>query len=170
MRRLLGLCCSLALAAGCAVTPPPAGNSNTNANSNDNVADDRLRFTATIDAAQQVDFVDSQAMGSATLVLSPDRTELSYDISADALTGAVVGVHFHDGAAGENGPIIADLSATVISNQGGSVRVMGTWEMIDPDELALLLDASLYINIHTVNFRGGEARGQIIQLVPIEME
>jgi hypothetical protein len=153
----------IALLGGCAAAPPAD-------NANDNTVDNRVSFSAIVDAAQQVDFVDSPAVGSATLMLNAAQSELTYDISATGLTASVVGVHFHHGAAGQNGPIIADLSATVVSNEGGSARIMGVWRTIRPEDLELLLAEELYINIHTVNYRGGEARGQIIRIVPVEME
>lgn len=173
-----------AMLGGCAVAPPPSGNvnanvnanandnasANANANANDNAAETLTRFAADIDAGQEVDTVDSPATGSATLVLNAAQTELTYDIHVSGLTSAVTVAHFHHAPAGQNGAINFDLSASIVSNEDGSARIMGVWSTIGPEDVEDLLAEGLYVNIHTANFPGGEARGQIIPLVPIEME
>lgn len=69
-------------------------------------------------------------------------------------------VHIHVGAAGENGPILRNLSVERDEEVAGSGEFSGTFDLSD-DEVAILVSDGLYVNLHTENNPAGELRGQI---------
>ena len=102
----------------------------------------------------------------------------SGDLTADPGDDAS-GLHVHNGAAGVNGGIVLDLfdsppgdqddfAATI--NANGSTSFSGVWETTDNDSITPFVGAlnvaapgdtvSLYFNIHTTDFGGGEIRAQ----------
>lgn len=98
--------------------------------------------------------------------------------------------HFHSQVRGANGPVVFgqitpahdndDLAIEL--NGDGSWSVSGRWETTDPvpitnfsavlgdtfanvlDSAAVGSDAPLYFNVHTVQFAGGEIRGQLVAI------
>ena len=68
-------------------------------------------------------------------------------------------IHVHTGVAGENGPILRNLTVNP-TGDGRSGTFEGEFTLTD-EELDSL--DGLYVNLHTENFNGGEIRGQLIQ-------
>jgi hypothetical protein len=120
----------------------------------------------------------SQAAGRGVFVLNSAQTDLSFNIVYSGLTGAPIsGTRFQNQAAGVNGPIVRDLSAT---EQNGLVTPSGSftgvWSATDAMSLTApsavtpgstvlqeLLANRIYFNLNTLpNFPSGEIRGQLI--------
>jgi hypothetical protein len=75
--------------------------------------------------------------------------------------------HIHSGAAGSNGPIVADLiapgSGVASINQSGTITVANLKGPMAGDMaafMAALRAGTLYVNVHTVANPGGELRAQ----------
>jgi hypothetical protein len=131
---------------------------------------------------------DEGSGGMATLVLSDDRTALSYDIQLFGLdldgnqtpgdaNDNVTRVHIHRAPVANPGPIVYgmidgnpalrndldDLVVDVIGN-----RITGVWDMNEgngttlANELGNLFARNLYLNVHTTDHGAGEIRGQIV--------
>lgn len=115
-----------------------------------------IPLTATLDAAQEVQDppVISTATGSGVFSFDTDTNLLDWNITFSGLTTNEVAAHIHGPAAvGENAGIQIPLSS-------GSPKIGSA--TLDNTQEADLLAGLYYVNIHTVNYPGGEIRGQII--------
>jgi len=115
-----------------------------------------------INGAQEVPAVSTAAMGTAVFSLNAAKTELSYDITVNGLSGAITAAHIHNAAVGSNGASVLTLTFT-------NNHAAGVWKSTDITQLTTALvsqleASALYVNIHTADHAGGEIRGQI-QLV-----
>ena len=136
-------------------------------------------FLATISAAQEPGPLSSSpAAGIGVFTLNADQTALGFHIAVQDLVGATVtGNHFHNSAAGTNGPIVRGLTvAEQIDLTPPDELLAGVWRSTDPDGtggvpssgpltptfLAELLANRIYFNTHTNLFPSGEARGQLL--------
>ncbi len=101
----------------------------------------------------------SATLTGTTLVVSGSFSGLTSDLDVDVAGGS----HLHTGYAGQNGSIAFSLAATLDSDKLG-----GTWEAenntftLTASQVAALKERRLYVNIHTLNYPGGELRGQLL--------
>lgn len=123
--------------------------------------DDKIAFDALINGAQEVPAVTTTAVGLANIKLNTTLDTLSYDIVVNGLSSQASGAHFHNGIVGANGPVVYDLTPSIVGN-----RIMGmiTGAAIAP-LLSNMLKGNLYINIHNTANPNGEIRGQIFRLL-----
>ncbi len=92
----------------------------------------------------------SPGKGTATLILSSDRSSLRYTVTVNRLQGNITAAHFHDG---RDGSVLHPITFT-------GKTASGTWAM--PDSVFdLPITENLYINVHTTSAAGGEIRGTI---------
>ena len=131
--------------------------------------DNKEVFVATLTGAEEVPARSTAATGSAVIIV--DGNEISYQIEVDDIT-QVTAAHIHSGAPGTNGSIRLFLypprqgdpapqvtttdrmilvTATVPSSNVSGV----TFEEL----LAQMRSNGAYVNVHTVQFPGGEIRG-----------
>jgi hypothetical protein len=130
----------------------------------------RTLFLARTSAMQEPGpLSNSDAAGNGSFVLNATQTALSIQQSYKDLTGATVtGLHFHNAAAGINGPIVRDLGpdAGALAPPSGSFGA--NWTSVDatnpltPALVGELLANRIYLNLHTNLFPSGELRGQLI--------
>lgn len=106
------------------------------------------------------------AAGTATIVVSPDRSSISAMVSHSGLSGDPTGSHIHFGKAGVAGPVVLPFAAPLTSpfsktfTSADYVAAPGA----PPDFAAFVaaLEAgSAYVNVHTPACKPGEIRGQI---------
>ena len=140
----------------------------------DLVAGEILTADLPLEEAQQVGEmtpVDTASMGSFTASLSGNRLSVEGSFSdltspllpvggADGAGNPESSVHIHMGAAGENGPIIRNLTVEIDEDVAGAGEFSGTFDLSD-DEVATLVADGLYVNLHAENNPSGELRGQI---------
>ncbi len=133
-------------------------------------------LTAELSGDQEVPPVDTASTGSASVSVDTDAaagSQLCFDVtSTDLEGGAVVGAHIHEGAEGENGPVVVTLQA-VMDGKGTGEGCAADAEINisaegsdDADVATFLADiianpANYYVNVHTETFTGGEIRGQL---------
>ena len=86
-----------------------------------------------------------------------DQTgQLTYFVTVSGLSpNQILAAHIHRGARGVNGPVVYFLSST------GFTQVVGTIALSEAD-VADLRAGNFYANVHSVDFPGGFARGQMI--------
>ncbi|MDZ7308627.1 MAG: endolytic transglycosylase MltG, partial [candidate division KSB1 bacterium] len=118
-------------------------------------------FHAVLNGAQENPAVTTVAAGGGRFVLNEDRTQLAFKIKVANLSGPITAAHFHNAAAGTNGPVVRDLAFT-------DTVATGVWSSSDasqpltPALVAELLAGNLYVNVHTAAHPGGEIRGQVL--------
>jgi hypothetical protein len=121
----------------------------------------------------QVAPVDTLAQGQAIFKLSADGTELEFKIIVANILN-VIGAHIHLAPPGDNGPIVLPLLGNPFIPDPGvtlsGILVEGTATAADVsgplagdlDALVAAMEAGdTYVNVHTVQNRPGEIRGQI---------
>jgi len=123
-----------------------------------------IYFEATIDGAQANAGAGtgSTGTGSATMIFEDSTNEFSWDVQWSGLTGPAILAHFHGPASPtENAGVEIDIAG------GGALTNPASGSAIlDADQASDLLAGLWYINIHTVEFLGGEIRGQVERADP----
>jgi hypothetical protein len=142
-------------------------------------SDERRAFVAVLKGSNEVSQVpvETDGFGFAAIGVNHAETAIGFVLTAFRLENIVV-AHIHCGAAGVNGPVVADLfvpAAPVTKNGLLAHGVITDANVIDrPDsaacpggvtDLAGLLEkirtGNAYVNVHTTAFPGGEIRGQL---------
>jgi len=94
-----------------------------------------------------------------TLVLTGSFSGLTSDFNVDAAGGS----HIHTGYAGQNGSIAINLTATLdAGNLGGSWEAAANTFVLTTAQVTALKERRLYVNVHSLNYPGGELRGQLL--------
>ncbi len=94
------------------------------------------------------------------LTVSGSFSGLSSMVDVSILGGA----HLHLGLAGSNGPVAFPLAIDFSGGMtSGMFRAAENTFMLSSDQVAAVLSRGYYVNIHTLNFGGGELRGQLLQ-------
>jgi hypothetical protein len=114
-------------------------------------------FTVYINGAQEVPASGSTATGYGRIFLDESAGTISFTIVYSGLSSNQTLAHIHaPGVIGVNGPPVV----TFISPGGTSGTISGS-SPVTPTLIAQMRAHQAYINIHSVNFPGGEIRGQI---------
>lgn len=109
-------------------------------------------FYANLNAAQETPPHNSTATGTATVVLSPDETNVVVSLNFTGLSSAQTDAHIHSPA--PPGTAVAPLFGLPLG-QVSDFRVN-----ITPSQVQDLKNGLWYVNVHTANFPSGEIRGQ----------
>jgi predicted secreted protein with PEFG-CTERM motif len=111
----------------------------------------------TLDGSQEVPPVTTDGTGSATVTFDSETSELAWNIEFSGLTGDATAAHFH-------GPAPAGNNTGVQVNIGeisGLASPMNGTATISAEQAEMLLNGTMYINIHTAANPNGEIRGQV---------
>jgi len=137
-------------------------------------------FRAHLKGRNQPTPVDTRAQGQAIFQLSKDGTELKFKVIVANIEN-VIGAHIHNAPAGVNGPIVlsmvpdsANFPPAFIPDPGltlNGILVEGTAtaaDLVGPlagesldAQITEIRNGNAYVNVHTVQNRPGEIRGQI---------
>jgi hypothetical protein len=139
-----------------------------------------MEFNFNLSGDQEVPPTGSDAVGSGQLLYDDSDMTFDLDLMVFGITLAElhgVGpnstpVHIHLAPPGVNGPIVIDLGfLDMFEVDGQGIRLQitnallgGTMGGVTSDPAvneAALFAGNLYVNVHTMNFEGGEIRGQI---------
>jgi CHRD domain len=112
-----------------------------------------VRIEAKLDGLQEVPRNNSTATGRMEGIYNKTTRVLTYTITYSGITP--VAGHFHNADFGANGPVVFNFGQNLAS------PISGSWTLTLPQENMLLGARSLYINLHTAAFPGGEIRGQM---------
>jgi hypothetical protein len=123
-------------------------------------------FTAFLTSAQEVPTNASTARGFARIVLNESAGTISYTITFSGLGSNQSASHVHasaTGAIGVNSPVIIDTgnSGTTSGTRTGTAPITAA-------QIVMLREHRAYINVHSVNFPGGEIRGQLGVQRPVD--
>lgn len=138
----------------------------------------KTKFCIVLTGSQEVPPVETTGIGAGTAVLSHSKNKLFFKFKFEKLTSPVqepgtgVGyIHFHLAAAGQNGPIVKNITNDVkLDLNKKSGKVCGCWASWDEtpfteDLLKELEKGNIYVNIHTKDHPSGELRGQVVKLL-----
>jgi hypothetical protein len=109
-------------------------------------------FQFTLSGNQEVPPVDTEASGNCTGILSKDQT--TFTIKCNHNVGDPILAHIHKSPPG------MDESIIIFSFYSTESPIEQTFRFT-PENVASLLAGNLYVNVHSLNFLGGEIRGQI---------
>jgi Cu/Zn superoxide dismutase len=125
------------------------------------MADTKLAFDANLNGAQETPSVTTTADAIGSFKINTTFDTLWYHVVAAGLSGQMSGIHFHSGAVGVAGGVVADLSSGISGN-----LAMGTLTGANLTSALIksLMNGSIYINIHTAANANGEIRGQVYRL------
>ena len=101
--------------------------------------------------------------GTATATLDGDELTVTgtfSGLSSDLQEVAGSAAHVHQAAMGANGPVV--FSLTVTAGAGGRTGSFTGTRSLSGDEQKAFKDGLFYVNVHTVNYMGGEVRGQFV--------
>jgi hypothetical protein len=143
-----------------------------------------ITFTASLSGANEVPVVVSPGTGLATIVLDPTAQTLQVNATFSGLTSNTVAAHIHCCAPlGTNAGVATPLPAfpgfpigvtagtyssptfdlTMLSSYNPAfVTLQGGIVNAEAALIAGIIGGQSYFNIHTVNFGGGEIRGQLV--------
>ena len=103
----------------------------------------------------------TQATGTVTAELDGDELAVvgSFtDLSSDLFPVSGSAAHVHNAPEGKNGGIVFNLEISTTDNRSG---VFTGSKTLNDEEKDAFKDGNLYVNIHSVDFNGGEIRGQL---------
>lgn len=121
-----------------------------------------VRFTATLDAAQEGGASTSTATGSAIALYDTATNTIDLVVTASNFTNTVSNSHIHEGALGVSGPVVVGLGAEAVYTRTGA-NLSGSFQNLAyAGTPATLLTGGAYVNLHSAAFPGGEIRGQLV--------
>jgi hypothetical protein len=105
-----------------------------------------------LSGGEEVPPVQASGSGSGTIRVNADGT-VSGSVTTTGVDGTMA--HIHQGAKGQNGPVIIPLQ-----KQGDTYTVPPGAKLNDA-QMKAFKEGNLYVNVHTAKNKGGEVRGQI---------
>lgn len=115
---------------------------------------------------------DSNANAWAKFQSVNNGSQIAYWVSISGLN-KITGAHLHDGIKGQNGDIVAVLSGNKSADTGGNATISLTGNITKDnlqgplkgkeisDLISQMRNSSIYVNVHTDEFKDGVIRGQI---------
>ena len=123
-------------------------------------------FIANLAGSNEVKPVNSKAAGSVVLELNGDTLWVCGSftgLSSAVATNIAGGAHIHGGLPGFNGGIQHKLNATFDTDMmGGVFEVANNRFVLSSAGVDSLMNRMDYVNVHTMNYNGGELRAQAL--------
>jgi hypothetical protein len=110
------------------------------------------QVSVALSGAEEVPPVQTAARGSGTFTIGDDGA-----VSGSVTTTGVAGTmaHIHQGARGQNGPVIVPLT------KSGDTYTAPAGAKLSDAQMAAFRKGDLYVNVHSAANKGGEVRGQL---------
>lgn len=124
--------------------------------------ENRLSHDAWLDTEQEIPApMGANGVGHSFVSLTHTMDTLYYEAQVTNLTGPITGAHFHEGAFGETGGVLINLTESVNGN-----RISGfvTGAALSIENINKFLSGMIYLNVHTEMNAAGEIRGQVYKL------
>ncbi len=123
-------------------------------------------FFAYLSSAQEVPTNASTATGFARVFVNESAGTLTFTVTFTGLSSNQSASHIHAAAAiGTNAGVAINFGA--VGGTSGTISGSGT---ITPTQLAQIRAHMGYVNVHSVNFPGGEIRGQLGIKRPVDFD
>ena len=110
-------------------------------------------MTLRMTGAEEVPPISTSASGTGTLRVGADRSVTG---SFKTQGGPFTAAHIHEGAAGQNGPVIIPLSKS-----GDNDWIVPANAKLTDAQFESYKAGRLYVNFHSAAHKGGEIRAQI---------
>jgi hypothetical protein len=94
----------------------------------------------------------SEGKGSGSFRVTEDGT-ISGSVTTEGVKGTMA--HIHQGAKGQNGPVILPLT------KSGDTYTVPEGKKLTQAQLDALKAGNLYVNVHSDQYKGGEVRAQL---------
>jgi len=118
-----------------------------------------IQFNGVTTGAKILPPSGSAGTGDAEVIINPNNT-VTYQVDFQGLGSNVTIAHIHAGKANANGAPFVPLTLTTAPGTSGTFA--GTSAPLTDVEIARIRAGHSYVNIHSVNFGGGEIRGQLV--------
>ena len=105
-----------------------------------------------LSGAEEVPPVQASGSGSGTIRVNADGT-VSGSVTTTGVEGTMA--HIHQGAKGQNGPVIIPLT------KKGDTYTVPPGAKLNDAQMKAFKEGNLYVNVHTARNKGGEVRGQL---------
>lgn len=116
-------------------------------------------------AANEVPGNSSTGTGFGTVELSPDESTITVNMSFSGLTSPATQAHIHGPAGpGINAGVLFGFTGVPAATSGSIPQQTFA---INPTQVGYLKNGLLYMNVHSVNFGGGELRAQLLPVPSI---
>jgi CHRD domain len=116
-----------------------------------------MKFKVSLTGAQQVPALTTSGKGTAYLTWDPSTRVVTWHITYSGLSSAATMAHFHNGASGQNGPVVIWLT-----KKGSPVKSpINGKATLTADQAQQFAAGDWYINLHSKDHPGGEIRGQV---------
>lgn len=104
-------------------------------------------------------------LGQGSGIVSIDRWSRNahYMVTTTGLTGAITSAHFHEGAQGNSGGVLFNLSSNFATNGNSAFGYLTDADGFDESSSTLVRNGEVYLNVHTGANPGGEIRGQVVR-------
>lgn len=127
------------------------------------------RFRTQLSPDQEVTGAEVESDGNGFAAgLSRRGEQVALRIVARRLTGPATMMHLHNAAEGANGPVVANLTPSIVNDRVNQVvraeDIVGPLASAANPILALINEMAagrIYVNVHTAANPGGELRGQL---------
>jgi hypothetical protein len=105
-----------------------------------------------LSGAEEVPPVTTGGTGEGTIRVNSDGT-VSGSVTTKGVEGTMA--HIHQGAKGQNGPVIIPLT------KSGDTYTVPSGAKLNDAQMKAFKEGGLYVNVHTAKNKGGEVRGQL---------
>ena len=105
-----------------------------------------------LSGGEEVPPVNTSGSGSGSFRIAEDGT-VSGSVKTEGVQGTMA--HIHQGAKGQNGPVIIPLT------KNGDTYTAPQGAKLTPAQLQAFKSGGLYVNVHSNAHKGGEVRGQL---------
>ena len=102
--------------------------------------------------AEEVPPAKTDGKGTGSFRVGEDGT-ISGSVTTEGVKGTMA--HIHQGAKGQNGPVIVPLT------KSGDTYTVPDGRKLTPAQLEALKAGNLYVNVHSDRYKGGEVRAQL---------
>ncbi len=127
-------------------------------------------FYAYLSSAQEVPTNASTATGFARVVVNEAAGTLTFSVTFTGFSSNQTASHIH-ASTGTAGAIGANTSVAInFGAVGGTAGTISGSAAITPAQLAQIRAHFAYVNVHSVNFPGGEIRGQLGIKRPVDFD
>ena len=114
-----------------------------------------VTYRAALSGANEIPANDSGANGEAVAVYDTQTRMLEWTVSYSDTSGPLIGAHFHGPATeSANAGVLVPMTVTESPIEGSAE--------LSEEQAEFLEGGSIYVNLHTERFPGGELRGNLV--------